>query len=417
ITEGASIQQRDKNGGTYQQWRFLPVGAPVEFTAPAAPAGLIATANASSIRLDWSANTDTDLSGYTIFRSEVAGGPYNTIARNVKSNSFVDNTTTAGKLYFYSIKAVDNSLNRSTYSNEVSATATGVKDLVANLRFDGTKQDSTINLNHSASYGGTSFVAGKVGQAIALNGSTGFVQLPANVANGQEITIAAWVYWNGITSWQRIFDFGNDQNQYMFLSPRSGSGVMRFGIKNGGTEQGLTAAVLPYVKWTHVAVTLGATGARMFVNGLQVAESNTVTIRPSDFKPVLNYIGRSQFSDPLFNGSVDDFRVYNYALSANEIAQIAGIVSEDVSGVDYNKDLSVWPVPANDIIHVNYAAETNTGLSTVSVFNMDGRLVISKEINNANDSELNVSGLPSGIYMLKLTNREETLTRKILIKH
>ncbi|MFT3752835.1 MAG: RICIN domain-containing protein [Paludibacter sp.] len=305
ITEGANVQQRDKNGGLNQQWRFLPVGAPVEFTAPTAPANLVATANAVSIRLDWTASPETDVAGYTVFRSETAGGPYNTIARNVNSTSFVDNTATPGKPYFYSIKSVDNSLNRSIYSNETSATASGTNTLVAHYQFTGNTQDSTLNLNHSAPFGGTSFVTGKIGsQAIAMNGTNAFVQLPATVANSAEITIATWVYWNGITSWQRIFDFGNDQTQYMFLTPRSSTGQMRFCIKNGGTEQILNVPVLPYVKWTHVAITLGSTGARVYVNGVLAAESASITIRPSDFKPVLNYIGRSQFSDPLFNGVV-----------------------------------------------------------------------------------------------------------------
>ena len=45
-----------------------------------------------------------------------------------------------------------------------------------------------------------------------------------------------------------------------------------------------------------------------------------MTIKPSDFKPSKNYIGKSQFSaDPLFNGLIDEFRVYNRALSADEI--------------------------------------------------------------------------------------------------
>ncbi|MBN1186209.1 MAG: RICIN domain-containing protein [Bacteroidales bacterium] len=325
---GGNICQWDKLGGTNQQWRFIPVGAPVEFVSPAAPSNLVATANAESIRLNWNASTSTDVAGYTIFRSESAGGPYNTIARNVKSTSFVDNTTTTVGQHYYRIKAVDNSLNSSAYSNEVSATANGANDLVARLLFDGNTLDNSINLNHGAPYGGTSFTAGKVGSnAIALNGTNAFVQLPANIANQQAITIATWVYWKGGGTWQRIFDFGNDQSQNMFLTPNSGSGKLYFAIKNGGAEQGLNTSALPVNVWSHVAVTLGSSGARMYVNGSLVAESSTITIRPLDFKPVLNYIGRSQYPDPLLNGNIDDFRVYNYALSASEISALAGTQS------------------------------------------------------------------------------------------
>ena len=417
VTDGASIQQGGKTGATSQQWRFLPVGAPVEFVPPSAPGNLAATANATSIRLDWTASPETDVAGYTIFRSDSAGGSYNTIARNVKSTSFVDNTTIENKSYFYSIKAVDNSLNRSAYSNQATATATGNNDLVAHLQFDGNTMDSTVNLNHSASHGTISYITGKVGsQAIALNGTNAFVQLPANVANHQEITIATWVYWNGGAIWQRIFDFGNSQTQYMFLTPSSGSG-MRFAIKNGGAEQDLNAPVLPTGKWSHVAVTLSASGASMYVNGVLVAVSNAITISPLNLKPILNYIGRSQFSDPLFNGKIDDFRIYNYALSANEIGQIAGVLS-GVADVEYSKgSLSLWPMPVNDVLHVNYSSGNNTGLSTLLVHDMNGRLVMSKELRYTNDTELNVSNLASGIYMLELTSSEEHMVKKLIINH
>jgi hypothetical protein len=415
---GANIQQWDKDGGTNQQWRFLPVGATVEFVAPSAPTNLVATANAESVLLNWTASPEADVAGYTIFRSDSAGGPYNTIARNVKSTSFVDNTATTGGPYFYTVKAVDNSLNRSAYSNEVSATTTGINDLVAHLTFDGSSMDSSINLNHSAPYGGTSFVTGIVGsKAIALNGSNAFIQLPANLANQQEITIATWVYWNGgATTGQRIFDFGNSETVYMFLTPKVLFGGLRFAIRNGGgSEQQLNSTALPTGKWSHIAVTLGTSYSRMYVNGV-VVDSSAITISPLDFKPILNYIGRSQSTYPLFNGYIDDFRVYNYALPANEIAKISEIPTS-IADIECNckSNLSLWPVPANDVLYLNYSAEKNNSLTTISLYNMDGKLVLCKDIRN--NKELDVSNLPSGIYMLKLNNSKETFTKKIIIKH
>ena len=334
----------------------------------------------------------------------------------MKSTFFVDNTTTTGKQYFYTIKAVDNSLNRSVYSNEASATATGNKDLVAHFLFEGNTMDSTMNLNHSAPFGGISYLSGKVSsQTISLNGTDAFIQLPANLLNHQEITISMWVYWRSITSGQHLFDFGNDLTQYMYLTPKSSLSQLRFAIKNGGSEQSLTATALPYFKRSHIAVTLSASGVHMYVNGVQVSESNAITISPMDFKPILNYIGRSQSSDPLFNGNIDDFRVYNYALAANEIAQISGIVS-DVSVIEYN-DMSLWPVPANDFLNIKYSTGNNNRWSTLTMFDMYGRVVMSKDIKYALDSKLDVSNLPSGIYMLKMTSSNESIMKKIIIKH
>ena len=73
----------------------------------------------------------------------------NGVAR-VTTTSFVDNSAAAGVPYFYKIKAVDKSLNRSVYSNEVTATPTGIHDTIVHLHFDGNTLDSTKNLNHSA---------------------------------------------------------------------------------------------------------------------------------------------------------------------------------------------------------------------------------------------------------------------------
>lgn len=415
---GANIQQWDKDGGTNQQWRFLPVGTAIEFVAPVAPTNLAATANAESIKLDWSASPDADVSGYTIYRSETAGGPYQTIARNVTSTSFVDNTTTMGEGFFYAVKAVDKALNRSAYSNETTATATGTNALVAHMAFEGNTFDNTVNLNHAAILGGTSFIDGKVDtKAITLDGLTAFVQLPATVANQQEMTIATWVYWNGGSAWQRIFDFGNGESEYMFLTPRANTGQMRFAIKNGGAEQQVNLTALTTGQWTHLVVTLDAAGAHVYVNGALVAESGSVNIKPIDFKPVLNYIGRSQFADPLLNGRIDDFRIYNYALSANEVAQLSAIVT-DVDEVKKNNigKLSVWPNPANEVLNINYASTNQAGLSILSVFDSKGRLVMRKEIENNADSELNVSGLTSGVYLVRLTNNNETKTERLIVR-
>jgi hypothetical protein len=376
---------------------------------------LVATANVASVRLDWTASPETDVAGYTIYRSDSTGKAYTTIARNVTTTSFVDNTTLPGKSYFYVVRAVDNSLNRSVYSNEVNATLSSNHDQVIRLQFEGNTLDSTNNLNHSAAYGGMTYGTGKVGsKALTLNGTNGFLQLPTNVANLNELTIATWIYWTGSTNGQRIFDFGSSSNEYMYLSPKVSLGGLRFGIKNNGTEQQLNATVLPTYNWSHVAVTLNASGATMYVNGVPVSTSTSVTLRPTDFKPFLNYIGRSQGTNPLFFGMLDDFRIYNYALTANEVADLAGTLSS-LTNPQANRNLSICPVPANDNVQVSYSNGNTAECSTIKIFNLKGQELLQKEMTQ--NSELDVSDLPSDIYLLKLTNSKETLVKKLTVKH
>lgn len=424
-SDGANIQQWNKDGGTNQQWRFIPVGATLEFDAPSAPEELVAQANPESIQLNWTANPESDVARYTVFRSDSSGGPYNTIARYVTSTSFVDNSATSGGPYYYTVKAVDSCLNCSANSNEVFATATNTNDLVAYLQFDGNTLDSSINLNHSASYGGISYFGNLENKAIIFNGTNNFIQLPANIANQEEITVAAWVYWKGGAPWQRIFDFGNGTSEYMFLTASSGlvGGELRFAMKNGGEEQQLNAALLPFREWSHVAITLSDSVARLYVEGELADESDAITIRPIDFKPALNYIGRSQFTDPLFNGYIDEFRVYNYALSENEVVEISEIPHAEeiidvinIANAESNsvKDLFLWPVPANDILNVKYSSGNNN-LSMLSIFDINGGLAINKEIQSDTVEELDISNLANGVYVLKLTNIEGSFVMKFTI--
>jgi hypothetical protein len=53
-------------------------------------------------------------------------------------------------------------------------------------------------------------LSGKTGCAIDLDGTNDYVTLPGGVADAVDITVAAWVNWDGGGNWQRIFDFGNN---------------------------------------------------------------------------------------------------------------------------------------------------------------------------------------------------------------
>ncbi|QYR22775.1 cadherin-like beta sandwich domain-containing protein [Paenibacillus sp. sptzw28] len=200
-----------------------------------------------------------------------------------------------------------------------TVTATSGTNGLTLYPFDG-NANSTDGLYNGTVSGTSVYGDGRVGQAIALNGTDSYVTLPSNhaLSNYTEITLSTWVNWKGGKDWQRIFDFGTGTTQYMFLTPKTGN-FMRFAIKNGSSEQIVQTAALPAGQWVHVALTLGSGKATLYVNGEAKSTAN-VTIKPSDFKPSKNYIGKSQFAaDALFGGSIDEFRIYNRALSADEI--------------------------------------------------------------------------------------------------
>ncbi len=324
------VQTTLQNEGTAardrQLWRFLPVDVTYETTAPAQPQGLVAEARQGSVALTWTANSDDDVAGYMVLRADAAKNDWNTIARMLTTTSYVDNTCQPGTSYIYKVKAVDLARNFSVGSDSVVCQPTGEKGLLAHWNFDDNLLDDTPNMMDAVSLKNALFAAGHAdgSQALNLVGGTNYVQLPYEVANHDEMTISMWVKWTTSGNWQRIFDFGNGTDNYMFLTPaNSYTNVMRFAIKNGGSEQTVDCkAKLSTSSWKHLAVVIGREKTTIYIDGEEAASSTGITIKPSDIHPVMNYIGRSQFTaDPYFRGYIDDLRIYNYALDADAVRQ------------------------------------------------------------------------------------------------
>ncbi len=366
-------------------WRFMPIDAKAEVVAPAAPTSLSAVRRPASITLNWAAPADEDLASYTVVRGEVmADGTveWNTIARQVPTDfeSFIDNNVAAGKSYQYKVFAVDYSGNRSEASDIITAAPLADKSLICQIQFDKSLADMTDNhLNaqlfgtEKYSFATTSLYKSGIA-SLTLDGAS-YAMLPQSVADRDEMTISTWVRPETTGgNWQRIFDFGNSEDEYMFFTPNTGS-EMRFVMKNGGEEQILTnGKKLTFGVWKHIAITIKPLSdeksqVTLYVDGEQIAQKDDFTIKPSDIAPSLCYIGRSMFkADPLLKGRIDDFRIYNYALSADEVKAVmddngevaadykdiqegAGAdaimaPSKNMNGLDKEYDLSGRPVAA-----------------------------------------------------------------------
>jgi hypothetical protein len=93
-------------------------------TAPAAPAGLTASADESGVQLDWTDNLETDLAAYRVHRGLATGGPHAKTGPDLVASSYLDTEVVADTTYFYVVTAVDSSGNESSFSLEVSATPT-----------------------------------------------------------------------------------------------------------------------------------------------------------------------------------------------------------------------------------------------------------------------------------------------------
>jgi hypothetical protein len=172
-------------------------------------------------------------------------------------------------------------------------------------------------------------VPGRFGSALQFDGATTQdAQLPNGIVSAlHDFTISAWVNPQATPTWSRIFDFGSGTGTYMFLATSAGT-TPRFAItvdgNAAGAEQTINApSPLPLGQWSHIAVTLSGTTARMYVNGVQVAQNAAMSLTPSSMgNTTQNFIGKSQYDDPLLQAAVDDFQIYDRALSDAEIGAL-----------------------------------------------------------------------------------------------
>lgn len=168
--------------------------------------------------------------------------------------------------------------------------------------------------------------------ALDFDGINDHVTLP-NITTGlTSFTFEGWVNPRTITNWQRVFDFGTSDANYMFLTlQNSVTGKPRFGIKKtSSTEEQLTSSIaISAAKWSHLAVTLDAVAdqAKIYVDGVLTGTA-TIALSPADLGALnMHYFGKSQFSnDPYFNGLLDDVKIWNTVRTEQQI--LAGMKTE-----------------------------------------------------------------------------------------
>ncbi len=169
-----------------------------------------------------------------------------------------------------------------------------------------------------------------VGGNVALNGFGAYVSLPigSTIASLTNATFEAWVTRDTAANWARIFDFGTGETSNLFLTPQTSDlGTPRFGITTSGlsNEQRLNETVaFTSGSETYIAVTIDAatsTGS-FYINGHLVATNTSMTLTPASLGTTTqNWLGRSSYSsDAFFDGSINEFRIYNGALTAGQVS-------------------------------------------------------------------------------------------------
>lgn len=241
-----------------------------------------------------------------------------------------------GAVFFVRASNVDNGTNYSVVSSNVLLTVLVAADALQHRYSFTTDASDSIGGADGVLQGGATLAAG----ALLLNGAGAFVDLPNGLlSNSTSATFEAWVTDLGSGNWARVFDFGNSSTGEgaqgnatldLYLAFPSGFGTLRGGFLNpslAGSELLVEwpAGRPPVGQKSHLVLTsdgLNKVG-RLYVNGLAVGVNSNLNVTPASLGPTVNnWFGKSQWaSDAYFNGALDEFRLYNIALSAASVAR------------------------------------------------------------------------------------------------
>lgn len=202
------------------------------------------------------------------------------------------------------------------------------ENLISLWKAEGDASDS-VGPHHGEAKNGVTFDSGVRGLAFRFNGLDQYVDIgnPAGLRISGSFTLAAWVKSEGVPSGSGatiIAKWGqNIHTDAYALSLRNDGGLSPNGAVGvwGNCEcSAFTGGSMATNVWYHVAMTYDSANGdnRLYINGQLAASRNRYGgTTPSD-RPV--QIGREGTSaNRYFNGLIDEVRVYNRAITMDEI--------------------------------------------------------------------------------------------------
>ena len=188
-----------------------------------------------------------------------------------------------------------------------------------------TVRDFSGNENDGEIQGDLAWVDGKHGNALEFNGQVGVVNV-GNVGHSNQLTVSAWVKrgTSGVgtivskTQGAHEWELQYGSNGYAYFVINGVSAGAHLGPANG--------------EWIHLVGTYDKTAIRLYRDGAQVSSKNYT----EDVKDLGNSVGigrRVGGNGASFGGLIDDVRIYNRALTATEVAELAGGSSVDLASL------------------------------------------------------------------------------------
>lgn len=293
---------------------------------------------------------------WNYFISNGQTGTYYTSTIPTETQSYSPLTTTT-----YSLTGVsDNTCGTGTTSGSAVVTVTPfVRQLLACYKFDGNALDSKGS-NHGTVNGATLTTDrfGKTNSAYSFNGTSNYISIPGASLAPSQYTYAAWVNASNTTAYsQTIISIGgNGSDQAVALTNVTASNP------NWNFFSYIYYAALPIPQvlstnnvttnqWHFVVATRTLNNLTLYIDGQKVGTVSSTGVAPAYATPIAGAIGSRYRADiQFFTGKIDDVKIYNGALTDEEVSLLyneeQGECSSPCTGMIYSLASGDWNTPA-----------------------------------------------------------------------
>ncbi|HWT94096.1 MAG TPA: LamG-like jellyroll fold domain-containing protein [Solirubrobacteraceae bacterium] len=180
--------------------------------------------------------------------------------------------------------------------------------------------DSSGNGNHGTITGAQWEPNGRFGSALRFDGDDQVSIPDAPSLDPAQMTIEAWVRPERIDDWQTVLykraAADDDRPSYaMFAGSDLYQGVPHIHTFNDWVLNG--PGPLQLQRWTHMAGTFDGTTWRLYLDGVQVDEGDGPALMNSPLPLLIG--GNSAYPNESYEGLIDDVRIYDRPLSAEEV--------------------------------------------------------------------------------------------------
>jgi hypothetical protein len=208
--------------------------------------------------------------------------------------------------------------------------------LVAYYPFNGNANDASGNNNHGTVYGATLTTDrfGNPNSAYSFDGNDYYIKASADNLPTAERTVSLWFYANTVNNRPGLLGYGggNCGTSWIMVVNNWGEPLYSMGC-HCDAERYLNYNYFqePVGDWYHWTITTKSDGTKMYVNGVEKASNNeffsntVVDGKDLSFGVITGPSGFAPYTDNnsgYFNGKIDDIRIYNRALSAQEIQEL-----------------------------------------------------------------------------------------------